>query len=55
MKISQNQAQLLLDWMAKAAEDAATDETEGTTWRIREFKKQAKALMEQFNEGYGEN
>jgi hypothetical protein len=50
MKINAKQAQLLLDWMAMAATDAAEDEREGTAWRIHRFQHQSKMLMEQFNE-----
>jgi len=50
IKINEAQAQLLLDWMATAAEAAAADERFNESWRIDRFQNQAKALMEAFNE-----
>jgi len=49
-KINEAQAQLLLDWMATAAVDAADDAQEMETWRIHRFRQQAKKLMEEFNQ-----
>lgn len=50
MRITVDQAQILLFWMAQAASDAAEDERFGETWRLERFQEQAKTLFQQFNE-----
>jgi hypothetical protein len=50
MKINATQAEVLLDWMLRAAEAAVRDHEEGEKWRIDNLGEKVKTLMEEFNE-----
>lgn len=50
MKITKAQAQLLLQFMAEAAEAAVEDDQTREYWRIPKFAQQAEVFQKLFNE-----
>lgn len=52
MKITREQAEVLIQFMSQAAQAAAEDETEGTGWRIHRFETLGPdELFKDLNEG----
>jgi hypothetical protein len=52
MKITREQAEVLIQFMSQAARAAAEDEMEGTGWRVHRFETLGPdELFKDFNEG----